>query len=356
MSVSFFLGANTPQGFYSLFNELYNPDKNEQIYIIKGGPGTGKSSMMKKVAAEAEKRGYSVERIPCSSDPLSLDGVIIPELNTAIADATSPHIINPVFPGVTEHTVDPGRFWSVNKLRTNGDKIKKITLNNSEFHKQCIKYLKAASVIENDISNIFTELFNKEKAQRFAERFCFKELSSTEKDSGKIQKRFLSAVTPLGVVVQYESFFNMCDKIITISDNSSIISGEIIKTINNYAGERGIDRIICMCPMNPEKKYEHIIFPNLRIGVFTSNIYHPMIKKNGKTIHFERFINENELSSYKNKLSFLKKAKLELIGESIRSLEQAKASHDILESYYIAAMDFRGVSKMTDELIEKIFS
>lgn len=356
MNTSFFLGANTPKGFYSLFSELYNPFKNHQIYLIKGGPGTGKSSIIKKIASEAEKRELSVERIPCSSDPLSLDGVIISELNIAVADATSPHIINPVFPGVAEHTVDPGLFWDKNKLKTNSENIKAITIKNSEFHKQNIKYLKAASVIENDIENIYIKLFNKEKADRFVQRFCFKELSATEKDSGNIQTRFISAVTPLGVVVQYDTLFRLCDKIITISDKSPIISSYIIKSINDYASERGIDRIICMCPMNPEKKYEHIIFPNLKLGIFTSNMYHPMIRKNGNTVHSERFINEKDFSAYKNKLSFLKKSKLELIGESVKYLEQAKAAHDILESYYIAAMNFKRVSEMTDSLIKEIFN
>ena len=37
-----FMGANTPQGFVSFFDELYNPYENCTPYIIKGGPGTGK--------------------------------------------------------------------------------------------------------------------------------------------------------------------------------------------------------------------------------------------------------------------------------------------------------------------------
>ena len=46
-----FLGANTPKGFVSLFDELYNPYDNTDAYIIKGGPGTGKSTLMKSVYA-----------------------------------------------------------------------------------------------------------------------------------------------------------------------------------------------------------------------------------------------------------------------------------------------------------------
>ena len=79
MSLTFssFMGANSPIGFCSFFEEIYNPYKNHHPYIIKGGPGTGKSTVMKKVARKAEEKGYDTELIYCSSDPSSLDGIIV---------------------------------------------------------------------------------------------------------------------------------------------------------------------------------------------------------------------------------------------------------------------------------------
>ena len=95
----FFLAANSAQGFFSLFNELYEPDEGWKAYIIKGGPGTGKSGLMRKIAQAAEDRGYTVERIICSSDPDSLDAVIIPEKKICFADGTAPHVMEARYPG-----------------------------------------------------------------------------------------------------------------------------------------------------------------------------------------------------------------------------------------------------------------
>ena len=51
MSVSeYFPGANTPEGFYSYYSDILKPDETEHKIILKGGPGTGKSSLMKKTA------------------------------------------------------------------------------------------------------------------------------------------------------------------------------------------------------------------------------------------------------------------------------------------------------------------
>lgn len=354
-SVSFFLGANTPSGFYSLFDELYDPEGDWAMYIIKGGPGTGKSSLMKKVASEAEKIGYVIERIYCSSDPSSLDAVIIPELKISIADGTSPHTIEPIYPAVCEQLVDLGSCWNKDKLKANTKQIKSISKENSDFHKKNVKYLKAASIVDKEIKLLTDSILNKEKASRFTIRFAEKYIRQTDTDSNSVKKRFISAVTPVGIAVQYDSLFNMCDEIITIKDKTGSVSDYIIRFIDAIADKNGIDRILCMCPMNPDNKIEHIIFPNLRVGIFTSNSYHPMIKKNLRAVRSERFLNQDAYDTIKNKITFLNKAKMELIGESVKCLEQAKATHDMLESYYISSMNFSSVSEIRENLIKEMF-
>ena len=92
--VCFYLGANSPTGFYSShMNQVpeTSPEQAETIYILKGGPGCGKSSLMRRVAQAMEEKGASVEYIACSGDPDSLDAVVFPALNTAIVDGTAPH-------------------------------------------------------------------------------------------------------------------------------------------------------------------------------------------------------------------------------------------------------------------------
>lgn len=55
--VCFYLGANSPTGFYSLYDQLLEPEQAETIYILKGGPGCGKSSLMRRVAQAMEEKG-----------------------------------------------------------------------------------------------------------------------------------------------------------------------------------------------------------------------------------------------------------------------------------------------------------
>ena len=43
-NISYFLGCSSPEGFHSFFGELCPTHSGGYTYIIKGGPGTGKSS------------------------------------------------------------------------------------------------------------------------------------------------------------------------------------------------------------------------------------------------------------------------------------------------------------------------
>ncbi|MBR3932503.1 MAG: hypothetical protein IKJ68_01145 [Clostridia bacterium] len=89
-----FLGSLLPRGSINYIEDLTN-NLNKRIYI-KGRPGTGKSTLLKKIVSKAKEYNLNTETYYCSFDSKSLDMVIIRDLGLAIFDSTSPH---EVFPG-----------------------------------------------------------------------------------------------------------------------------------------------------------------------------------------------------------------------------------------------------------------
>ncbi|MFJ7934239.1 hypothetical protein [Sporosarcina sp. NPDC096371] len=71
----------------------------ERRMLIKGLPGTGKSTLMKSIGAEAERRGFDVLYGWCGLDPNGVDLVQIPELSMCIFDSTLPHVYDVERPG-----------------------------------------------------------------------------------------------------------------------------------------------------------------------------------------------------------------------------------------------------------------
>ena len=96
MVTNFFLGANSSAGFRSLYVGFTDPGGLHDLMVLKGGPGVGKSSLMKYIGRQAEAKGEDVEYIWCSGDPESLDGVRLPRIGVAVVDGTSPHGTEPL--------------------------------------------------------------------------------------------------------------------------------------------------------------------------------------------------------------------------------------------------------------------
>src|SRR5690606_23422800 len=122
----YFAGGNTAKGFVHFFDS--NFQDLQRLFILKGGPGTGKSSMIKSIGQEWLDSCYFVEWIHCSSDPDSLDAMILPELKVGIVDGTNPHVIEPKYPGVVDDYVNLGTAWDRSRLLTQKDEI--IALSN----------------------------------------------------------------------------------------------------------------------------------------------------------------------------------------------------------------------------------
>lgn len=87
-----FPGGNTSNGFHSFYDHII-PEDAERIFVIKGGPGVGKSSFMRTIGEQFVNEGYDVEYHHCSSDNRSLDGVVIKKANVALLDGTAPHVV-----------------------------------------------------------------------------------------------------------------------------------------------------------------------------------------------------------------------------------------------------------------------
>ena len=150
-SPCYFASANTANGFISRFENIFDPEKFNQIYIIKGGPGTGKSSLMKCLEKTAMERNIDVENFLCSSDPNSLDGIILKERKIAVLDGTSPHNFEPHYPGAIENIINSGSFWNCEQLSKNKLEIINLMKEKNRYYKRAYRFLKSYGETEEEI-------------------------------------------------------------------------------------------------------------------------------------------------------------------------------------------------------------
>ena len=347
-----FLGANTPKGFVSFFDELYNPYSENRAYIIKGGPGTGKSTLMKKVGKAAEKKGLDVEYVFCSSDPKSLDGIIIPQKGLCFADGTSPHTVEPKFPGVCENIINTGDFWDKDALFKKGDEIRTLTLENSLHHRCSSRYLAAAGKLSEENMRTMAPYVNTEKIFSYVNRFVKRELPQIKKEPGRKSRRFISAVTPFGKIFADSTVTSLCSRVIAVEDEYSAVSPLLIDSVGELAVKRGYDVIFCYCPMKPFGECEHIIIPEANLALVSHKSTHASSLLYDRVIHSRRFLSEGAEKN-KKRLVFNKKLQHELFMQSISCLKNAKETHDRLEKIYAENMDYNLLGEYTQKIISE---
>ena len=149
--IQYFLGGNTPAGFYSLYHELSDPTRHQALYILKGGPGSGKSSLMRRVARHAQAAGLETELIPCSGDPDSLDAVILPQLGAAVVDGTAPHVVEPQCPGAVDRYVDLSQYYDWAALQPVKAGLLAATHTYQGHYKRAYRCLGAAGELRRDV-------------------------------------------------------------------------------------------------------------------------------------------------------------------------------------------------------------
>lgn len=352
----FFLGANSPQGFVSRFDNLYFPDDGWFCYILKGGPGTGKSTLMKRAASVGLEKGIDTELIYCSSDPDSLDAVIFKDIKVCIADGTAPHTLDPVFPGASDTVINLGECWDEEGLRKCKDEVIKISKENSNYHKRSKRYLNACGAIENDITAVVSESLDNNKIIDYVYRLSKKILKKQKAASRNESIRFISGITPKGLIFFEDSLKYLCEDIYLIDDQYGCVSKVFMKAMRENLLRLGYDIISCYCPIDPFNKMDALIIPQEKIGFAVSNSWHPLSEIEAtKRINYKRFVDSSTLSSRKQRLYFNRKIQRELLDESILNLKKAKESHDDLEKIYCSNMNYDMINSVTDNLIKKIF-
>lgn len=345
--VNFFLAANSCRGFVSEFQS--NADVNYKTYIIKGGPGTGKSSFMKKVAAAAEEKDEDIILCPCSSDPESLDAVILEKSGIMLLDGTAPHTVDPSYPAVCEVILNFGDFWDTSKLK-NKQEIIEITDQNKALHKTASRYIQAAGELLWDNYKTAVACCNFKKCENFAKKLCQKALPK-KCGTPKEKTRFLSGITPKGFVSFPETVTSNCKNIIILEDEFFAASSHILKVIRQNALGNNYEIIVLKNPLFPEL-IDHIIIPELSLAVVTENRF-INFKADNRRIHSRRFYDNALLHQSKNRTKFNRKTADELLESAYFTLNNAKAVHDRLEKHYINAMNFEKINKFTDIFCKK---
>lgn len=350
----YFPGGNTVNGFHSFFQHIINPFHANRIFILKGGPGTGKSSLMKKLGEFYYQEGFNIEYFHCSSDPDSLDGIVINALGVAVIDGTAPHMIDPDFPGAIEEIINLGDTWDENKLIGHKENIIEAILYNKYLFQKAYAYLKAIrkinEVYDKDVQNMMKDIDIKSITEKLiAEIFADKK---SQQGSGEERTFFAFGITPKGIINYRAEMISTLNRKIVLKESDYTDSSSIMHLLQREAKLRGFNIISLRSPLQIDKVLD-LVIDELGVLVSVDHKYHQY------EFEYDYFVDLNDymnINDQENKIDINKEINTIdiLLNQAIDYLKQAKENHDHIESYYVAAMDFSQQDVVIKRLIEKI--
>ena len=352
MSKSYFVCANSSEGFVNFFPRVVCD--MEKVYIIKGGPGTGKSTMMKKIGEYFENKSYDVEYIRCSSDPDSLDGVVIKDLKFLIADGTAPHVIEPTAPGAIEDYVCLSGAMDSKVLKEYKNVILAVKEETKKCYEKMYESLKEGKKVHDSIEKIYIEKTDFHELEHLMDILSEEIFRNCEyRENGNINHRFFGALTSDGSVNYIEELTDSLKTRYLIKGRAGTGKSTFLKSLIKEGEKYGTDTEVYHCSFDPQS-VDMVIFPQLQIGIFDSTAPHEIFPSRDSDIILDFYETAVEIGTDERNQDIIRELN-EKYNEHIRiareCLKKAQELHKGLEKIYIGAMDFNEIDRITQGII-----
>lgn len=353
--IKVFPGGNTSEGFFSYYRYLLEKG-TRRIFVIKGGPGVGKSTLMKKVANRLQELGFDLELHYCSSDNNSLDGIAVLDAGIVMVDGTAPHIVDPKYPGGLDEIINLGEYWYTEGMEVNREKIIASTNEVSRLFTRAYRFLKAARSMAENISAMHSHSMNFLPVNRVVlilEKMLFDHtyLPEASESLGSERHLFSSAYTPEGYIDFTDSVLQNVGRVYYLEGSMGTGKSTLMRRIADKALEKGMDVEIYHTPLIPTK-IGSVIIKDINMAITSSPYYQ---QNNYQIINLNQYMNIGILASYKEEILLDSEMLEALIDQGINNIRRAKEEHDVLEQHYVPNMDFAAVEEKYEELLSRIF-
>ena len=341
--IRYFLGSNSPAGFFSLYDDFADSLSDGTLCVLKGGPGCGKSTCMRRIAERLEDAGVRSERIYCSGDPDSLDAVYFPDLRLAYADGTAPHVLEPRYPGAAGRYLDLSAFYDAGALSPLRHEIAALNAAYKERYRRAYALTEAA---DDAVRSLYEPLQTERVVSRVRARargFAARELRAAA--PGRAEKRFLGALTCRGRLTFFDTVRALADRVCVL-DGEYGLAAVFLDEIFSGLQRKGAACVVCPDDQRPAR-LGHILIPSLSLALVTQTKRAPYTGERFRHIRLDAAAGPVE-AEQKRAFRACTRLSDDLEREAISVLAEAKALHDDLERVYNPHVDFAGVLALAD--------
>ncbi|MFK4438000.1 thymidylate kinase [Paenibacillus sp. RC73] len=352
--LNFYASGNTAEGFANLYNSSLQG--LTRLFVLKGGPGTGKSRLIREIGEHMAQQGYEIWILHCAADNDSLDGVIIPKLKAGIVDGTAPHVIEPELPETVIVHVDVEQAADRLQLNLQKQEIDSLTEQITQAHNQAYSGFAEALRIHDEWETIYIASMNFQLADELTQEYIELLYGDRKLERvSRVDRRFLGATTPKGAV-DYVPNLTAGLKRYLVKGRAGSGKSTLLKKLAAEGIQRGFDIEIYHCGFDPNS-LDMIIVRELGFAIFDSTApheYEPVHATDEIVDMYSRCIQTGTDEAHSDAIADIKERYSKAMKQSIQHLTQAKSLRDELKEIYAATMDVHLVDQIRSRIEQEI--
>ncbi|OMC98999.1 PRK06851 family protein [Paenibacillus sp. FSL R5-0636] len=352
--LNFFAGGNTAHGFSNLYESSLQD--LTRLFVLKGGPGTGKTRIIREIGDLLAQQGYEIWLIHAASDNDSLDGVVIPELKVGIIDGTAPRVIKPELPEEAIVHVNLEQAVDTLQLSQRCVEIDSLVDQYTEEHELAYSGFAEALRIHDEWEAIYIATMNFQAADELNQEYI--QLLYGDQNFEKVSRvdhRFLGAATPKGAV-DFVPNLTAGLKRYLVKGRAGSGKSTLLKKLAAEGIKRGVNVEIYHCGFDPNS-LDMIIVRELGFAIFDSTApheYFPDRATDEIVDMYSRCIQPGTDEAFAEAIAGIKERYSSTMKRSIQHLTDAKVFLDELKTIYAAATDFDHVDQIKSQIQQEI--
>ena len=338
-----------PEGFISCFDHLMDDALLRRKLILKGGPGVGKSTFMRRVHAALCANGEPSTLYFCSGDPDSLDGVAVPHAGLLILDGTAPHIVDPEIPGARDSIINLGECLNEPAMRLRLSPIRACMADNAACSRRARACLAAAAALARENAAILQSAADTERLFRMTQALTQAVLvpSAPTEAAPSMRPVITEAMTPKGEISLIAE--NAQPRVIRLLFHWGMDGTPVLRQLSAAARAAGYGAEEHLCPTVSRppapRRHSGVVYPchHERTAHRRTDLrLLPPVSRRGALLRHECALEQG-------------RAGIQLhLHRAGAALAQAKELHDELESFYVPNMDFAKWQTILDRTLESL--
>ena len=332
----------------SCFDHLLPEAELRRRIILKGGPGVGKSTFMRRVHAALCADGEASTLYFCSGDPDSLDAVAIPRAGLLILDGTAPHIVDPEIPGARDSILNLGDCLNEEAMRPRLRQIRDCMADHAACTRRARAGMQAARAIAQDNAALIASATDAAKQERML-RSLIKTtlcLDAPPDDTPSARPVITDAITPKGELCLIAE--NAQPRVIRLVRHWVMDLTGVLKRVSRAARDAGYSVEEHLYPAMPGRLL-HLAIPALGTLITTSDLL-----PSEQIFDFAACVPQSALLRHECALEQGRTDVKLHLHRAVTALSQAKQLHDELETFYVPNMDFSRWQTILDEMLDSL--